>query len=127
MTDRIIHRALTYCIATIWLVNGLLCKVFNLVPRHEEIVAVILGGKYSRALTMLIGISEIAMAIWVLSGIKTRFNAIFQIVIIATMNTLEFILVPHLLLWGKLNSVFACLLIITVYYNEFCLNKKLAQ
>ena len=127
MTNKIIHNLLTYCIAATWLINGLLCKVFNLVPRHQQIVAGILGDQYSRTLTILIGLSEIAMAVWIISGIKTRFNAIAQILIIAAMNTLEFILVPGLLLWGKLNSLFAFLLIVAIYFNEFYLNKKPAQ
>ncbi len=127
MPDNIIHKFLTYCIAAIWLANGLFCKVLALVPRHQKIVASILGDKYSRAFTVLIGIAETTMAIWILSNIKTRLSVITQIIIIATMNTLEFFLVPDLLLWGKYNSVFAFLLIIAIYYNEFYLNKKLAQ
>ncbi len=127
MKDKVIHNLLTYTIAAIWFTNGMFCKVLNLAPRHQQIVAGILGYKYSRTLTILIGLSEIAMSIWVLSNIKTRLNAIFQIIIIATMNTLEFLLVPDLLLWGKYNSVFAILLIIGIYYNEFYLHKKLAQ
>ena len=62
-----------------------------------------------------------------LSRVKSRLNATAQIVIVATMNTLEFILVPDLLLWGKLNSFFAFLFILVVYYNEFHLNKKINQ
>ncbi len=127
MTAQATHKILTYCIAAIWLANGLFCKVLNLVPRHQQIVAHILGDKYSRTLTVLIGLSEIAMSIWMLSKIKTTLNAIAQIIIIASMNTLEFFLAPGLLLWGKFNSVFAFLLIIAIYYNEFYLNKKLAQ
>jgi hypothetical protein len=127
MPDKVIHKLLTYCIAAIWLINGLFCKVFNLVPRHHEIVAQILGKKYSTPFTFLIGISETVMAIWILTGIKSRLNAITQIIIIAAMNTLEFFLVPDLLLWGRYNAAFALLLIIAVYYNEFYLNKKLAQ
>ena len=127
MTESKIHKTLSFFIAAIWLANGLFCKVLNLVPRHQQIVAVILGDNYSRTFTILIGFSEIAMAIWIVSSIKTRVNAISQIIIIATMNTLEFFLVPGLLLWGKYNSVFACLLIAAVYYNEFYLNKKPAQ
>jgi len=127
MTANKIHKALSFSIAAIWFINGLFCKVLNLVPRHQQIVATILGDKYSGTLTILIGLSETAMAIWIVSRIKTRLNAIVQIIIIAAMNTLEFFLVPNLLLWGKYNSLFACLLIITIYYNEFYLNKKLAQ
>jgi hypothetical protein len=127
MAKRSIHKVLTYCIAVVWLANGLLCKVLNLVPRHEQIVARILGINYSRPLTLLIGLSEIAMAIWIISGFRSRLNTIVQIVIIATMNTLEFIFVSDLLLWGKFNSVFAFLLILIIYFNEFYLNKKLTK
>ncbi|MES1221712.1 MAG: DoxX-like family protein [Bacteroidota bacterium] len=127
MTDKGIHKLLVYCTAAIWFVNGLFCKVLNLVPRHQQIVARILGDKYSRTLTIVIGFSEIAMAIWIVSSIKTRLNAISQVIVITAMNTIEFFIAPDLLLWGKYNSVFACLLIIAVYYNEFYLNKKLGS
>jgi len=124
MQKKIIKNIFKYSIALVWVVNGLLCKVLNFVPRHEQIVARILGDQYSRPLIILIGISEIGMALWFLSGIKSRLNTIAQIGIVATMNILEFILVPDLLLWGKLNAIFAFLFIIVVYYNHFYLNKK---
>jgi len=124
---RLLHKILTICIATVWMVNGLVCKVFNLVPRHEQIVAQILGDDYSRILTVLIGLSEIVMAIWFISNYKSKLNAITQIVIVATMNMLEFILVPDLLLWGQLNSLFALVFMLLVYINEFHLKRKLSQ
>lgn len=127
LTHKKIYTSLTYCIATVWIANGLFCKVLNLVPRHEQIVATILGSSYSRTFTILIGFLEIAMAVWILSGFKSRLNAMFQIIIVAVMNTLEFMLVPYLLLWGKYNSIFALLFILVVYLNEFYLNKPLAQ
>jgi hypothetical protein len=124
MTKREKHKILSYCIAIVWLVNGLICKLLNLIPRHEQIVARILGKEYSRPLTIVIGISEIVMAFWILSGFKARLNTISQIAVIVIMNTLEFVLVPDLLLWGKFNSVFALLLILVIYINEFYLNKN---
>jgi len=120
-----LYKALNILIATVWFLNGFFCKVLNLVPRHQQIVSSILGNDYSRPLTILIGISEIIMAVWVLSKYKSKLNAIAQIAIVATMNILEFILVPDLLLWGRLNSMFALLFIVLVFYNEFILNKKL--
>lgn len=119
-----IYKIVTYSIATVWIANGLFCKVLNLVPRHEQIVAKILGDNYSRPLTIIIGFSEIIMAVWIVSAYKTKLNAIAQILVVATMNILEFILVPDLLLWGKLNSLFALIFIFVVYFNEFYLNKK---
>lgn len=120
----ILYKITTYGIASVWVANGLFCKLLHLVPRHQQIVARILGEHQSKPITLLIGLSEIAMAIWIFSSYKTRLNAITQIVIVATMNLLEFILAPDLLLWGKLNSLFAFLFIVVVYYNEFYLHKK---
>jgi uncharacterized membrane protein YphA (DoxX/SURF4 family) len=98
--------------------------VLNLIPRHHEIVARILGNTFSKPLTILIGFSEIVMAIWILSGYKTKLNAIVQILIVAMMNLIEFLFAPDLLLWGKLNSLFAFLFVLIVYLNEFYHNKK---
>ena len=125
MTNDKKHKILTYIIATVWLANGLFCKVLNLVPRHEQIVARILGNDYSRPLTILIGLAEIIMAIWVLTKFKSKLNAITQMTVVATMNIIEFIVVPDLLLWGRLNIVFAFMFVGLVYYNEFVLNKNL--
>ena len=120
------HKLLTYLISLIWLANGLFCKILNLVPRHQQIVARILGNEHARTFTILIGISETLMFIWIISNIKPRFNAIAQIIVVATMNTIEFILAPDLLLWGKFNAAFAFLFILVVSYNEFYLDKKIA-
>lgn len=122
-----LHKVLTLLISTVWLLNGLICKVLNFIPRHEQIVASILGEDYSRPLTILIGLSEIIVAVWVISKFKSKLNAIAQILVVAIMNILEFILVPDLLLWGRFNSMFALLFIGIVYYNEFVLNNKLIQ
>jgi uncharacterized membrane protein YphA (DoxX/SURF4 family) len=123
------NKILLYFISIVWIINGLFCKVLNLIPRHQEIAAKILSLNHyhSRIITILIGISEIIMALWILSKFKTKLNAIAQIIIIATMNTMEFFLAPDLLLWGKANSLFAFLFIVLIYFNEFYLNKKLAQ
>jgi len=118
---------LTYLIAAVWIANGLFCKVLNLVPRHREIVARITGNAHAEVLTRAIGFSEIAMAIWIVSGIRTRLNAITQAVVIATMNSLEFILAPDLLLWGRYNALFAFLFILLILYNEFYLRNRLTQ
>ena len=124
MTSTRMHKILTYCIAMVWIANGLFCKVLNLVPRHQQIVARILGEIYARPVTVTIGLAEIGMAIWVLSRIKPRLNAITQIAVVAIMNTLEFFIAPDLLLWGTLNAFFAFLFILLLYYHEFQLNKE---
>ena len=113
-------------IAAVWLINGLFCKVLNLVPRHQQIVANILGVDHARNLTLLIGFSEIAMAVWILSGIKPKLNAITQIVVIVAMNTLEFFMAPELLLWGKANAIFALLFVLFISYYAFYIYPRVA-
>lgn len=124
MKNQNLRRILTWIIATVWLANGLVCKILNLVPRHQQIVAEILGQQYSRVFTLLIGVSELIMAVWVVSRYKSKINAVMQIVVVATMNVLEYLLVPDLLLWGKMNSLFAILFIFIVWYNEFVLHER---
>lgn len=118
---------LHYLTATVWMINGLFCKMLNLVPRHQEIVESIFSTGNARSLTLIIGIAETGMAAWILSGIRKRLNVFLQIVLIATMNTIESILAPDLLLWGRANAIFAFAFIILIYYNEFRLNNKLIR
>jgi len=118
---------LNYCIAAVWLVNGFFCKVLNLVPRHQEIVARILGEDQARLWTFLVGFAEFIMATWIITGITPRLNAIVQMTVIALMNGLEFIVAPDLLLWGRFNALFAFLFILLIYFNEFGFRNKLVQ
>jgi hypothetical protein len=121
------NKLLNYLIAAVWIANGLFCKVLNLVPRHQEIVARIIGNAHAGVLTRAIGFSEVAMAVWILSGFRTKLNAIAQVVVIATMNCLEFIMAPDLLLWGRFNALFAFLFILVILYNEFYLRNWQTQ
>ncbi|RYY60431.1 MAG: hypothetical protein EOO05_09915 [Chitinophagaceae bacterium] len=106
-------------IASVWLINGLFCKVLMMVPRHQEIVAGITGRLDAPSLTRFIGIGETLVAIWIVSGVWRRTAAIFQVVLIILMNIIEIIFVPDLLLWGRWNFLFAILLAAVILYNEF--------
>jgi DoxX-like family len=127
MTHTIQQQLLTCIIASVWFINGLFCKVLNGVPRHQLIVANILGDQYARLFTLLIGFSEMIMAAWILSRKWKKLNAISQMLIVAIMNTLEFLLVPDLLLWGKANAVFALIFIGMIWYNQFQLDKNVSS
>lgn len=122
--NRILSILLTVAITLAWFINGLFCKVLNYVPRHRMIVARILGETHAPILTTAIGLSEILMAIWIVSGIKSRWCALLQMCMVAVMNILEFILVPDLLLFGRFNAVFATMFIVAVYINEFVLHNN---
>lgn len=115
------YRVLPYFIALVWLVNGLLCKVLGLVPRHAAIVARILGPAHAGLLTRLIGLAEIGLASWMLSGLHRRWCVVAQILLVGVMNALEAWLAPDLLLWGRANALFASLFMLLLYYYEFIL------
>jgi len=122
-----LNKVLNFLIAAVWLANGLFCKVLNVVPRHQQIVASILGSDHAELFTKMIGSAEIAMAVWIISGYRSRVNTITQVLIIGAMNLIEFFLVPDLLLWGRFNLLFAFLFILLIVYNEYYLKPKPAQ
>jgi uncharacterized membrane protein YphA (DoxX/SURF4 family) len=122
MTGRGAHRVLTLLIASVWLGFGLYCKVLGFVPRHEEIVARILGAEHAGVITRAIGLLEVLMGLWVLSGLQRRVCAIVQIGAVAAMNALEAVLAPDLLLWGRANALLALGFIGLIYVHEWVLS-----
>ena len=113
------YRLINAVIAGIWLINGLICKLLNLVPRHEKIVAAITGSDQAALLTKLIGLGEVFIFCWVISGYRSKFCAVVQIILVLSMNIVEFCKVPELLLFGKLNLVFAVILAVIIALNNF--------
>ena len=124
MKKRAIYTSVNWLIAAVWLTNGLVCKILGLVPRHQAIIARILGEEHAVEYTRLIGSGEIVMALWIVSALSPKANAITQMVIIAIMNVLEFFLAPDLLLWGRINALFAAIFIFMIWFNEFVLKRK---
>lgn len=121
---KIIKAILTILISLVWLLNGLFCKVLDLVPRHRLIVARILGEEHSLLFTMAIGCMEILMFVWIISRVKSRWCTISQILLVGTMNTIEFIVAPDLLLFGHVNLIVAICFMVVLFLNEFILSKK---
>ena len=121
------NKILNFLIATVWLANGLFCKVLNGVPRHQQIVARIMGSDHAALFTKMIGFAEIVMAVWIVSGYWSRLNAIIQVLVIGAMNILEFFLVPDLLFWGRFNLLFALIFMLVILYNDYYLKPKPVQ
>lgn len=91
---------LSVLVAAVWLINGLVFKVLNAMPRHLEIVQAMpgLGGERGEAAVVLIGVGEVLLAGWIISGLFPRSAAVFQTVILLLMNGLELIFArEHLL------------------------------
>lgn len=114
-----IRLFLTTCIILVWFINGLYCKVLNQVPRHREIVARIFPSVDAAPFTLTIGILEILMVLWIASRVQHRLCAIAQLILVGSMNVIEVILAPDLLLFGPFNLLFAALFMWIIFYNEF--------
>lgn len=75
--------------ALVWLAFGLLAKVLDGVPRHRAIVARVVGSEWAGTLTLLVGVAEVLLAVWILSRRFPRWCAAAQTALLVSMNTLE--------------------------------------
>lgn len=93
-----LHSAARFLIAAVWIFHGLFSKLLGGIPRHEIIVARILGEGFARPATLMIGLLEIGLGLWVLTGRKRVLCAATQTLAITSMNTLEIFLARDLLI-----------------------------
>jgi len=91
----------TSIVASIWLVHGLLNKLLHFSPRHLQIVQSVpgLAGSRGEFLLTAIGLCEVGIAVWVLSGWAAGVCATVQAVLLLTMNVVELSFARPLLLW----------------------------
>ena len=75
-------------VAAVWLYEGLWCKLLGGVPSQVEVATAIpwLGGRFAATALKAIGTVEIALALWVLSGVAPGTCAIAQTVVLAALN-----------------------------------------
>jgi uncharacterized membrane protein YphA (DoxX/SURF4 family) len=103
-------------VAAVWIVFGVAFKLLRLVPRHERIVARILGDEVAPVLTRLIGVGELFVGVWMLSGRYAIECAAAQTALVVTMNAIEIWKARDLLLspvWMVLAN--SCLLALAWY------------
>lgn len=91
----------TSIVASIWLVHGLLNKLLHFSPRHLQIVQSVpgLAGSRGEFLLTAIGLCEVGIAVWVLSGWAAPVCAAVQSVLLLSMNIVELSFARPLLLW----------------------------
>jgi uncharacterized membrane protein YphA (DoxX/SURF4 family) len=98
LKSRPFHHLTAIFIAGVWIFHGLYSKILNGIPRHKLIVGEILGERVADAAVILIGILEILLGCWVLSGRFRRLNATVQTFALVSMNTLEILLAREFLI-----------------------------
>jgi len=86
-------------VAAVWIYEGLWCKLLHGQPRELEVVEAVprfgraIGARFLQAL----GIVEVALGVWVLSGIAPRACAIAQTVLLVTLNANGLVWARHLI------------------------------
>ena len=88
-------------IASVWLVHGLYNKLLGGSPRHLAIVQSVpgLSGATGERVLAAVGIFEVLVACWIVSGRRLRLSAAVQIAALLSMNLVELTFARHLLLW----------------------------
>ncbi len=88
-------------VASVWLVHGLYNKVLLGSPRHLAIVQSVpgLSGAAGERALVAIGVLEIGIGLWVLSGTFAHACAAVQTVLLLSMNVVELSFARELLLW----------------------------
>ena len=94
-------RALAVVVASVWLYHGLLNKLLRAEPRHLAIVQSVpgLGGTTGEIVLAAVGVAEVLVAMWVLSGWRPRTCAAVQTIALLSMNALELTFARDHLLW----------------------------
>lgn len=86
-------------VAAVWLYEGLWCKLLGGEPRQIQVVAAVprygpsIGPKFLKAL----GIIEVGLAGWVLSGVAPLLCAVAQTLLLAALNAGGLIWARHLI------------------------------
>jgi uncharacterized membrane protein YphA (DoxX/SURF4 family) len=93
-----VHRLAALFIAGIWIFHGLYSKILDGIPRHRLIVAEILGETIADVAVIGIGVLEILLGCWVLTGLLRRLNATIQTLALVSMNTLEILFARQFLI-----------------------------
>jgi uncharacterized membrane protein YphA (DoxX/SURF4 family) len=91
----VIHVA----VAAVWFYEGLWCKLFNGEPNQVRVVEAVpqYGPRLGLRLLQLLGIVEVLVGVWVLSGTAPFLCALFQTVLLVVLNTCGLLWARHLI------------------------------
>jgi uncharacterized membrane protein YphA (DoxX/SURF4 family) len=83
-------------IALVWLYEGLWCKVLGRMPNQQEVLASHpMFRTWAKRALFALGLLEVAIAVWVLSGLFAWEAALFQTVLLVTMNANGLLFARH--------------------------------
>ena len=86
-------------VAAVWVYEGLWCKILGRVPSQVEVVTAVprFGRRYAKAFLNLLGFAEVALAVWVMSGVSPGACAIVQAALLVTLNANGLVWARHII------------------------------
>jgi uncharacterized membrane protein YphA (DoxX/SURF4 family) len=86
-------------LAAVWLYEGLWCKVLGRESHQVQIVEAVpkLGPLVGRRFLLALGVVEMAVGVWVLSGVAPGLCAILQTVLLVGLNANGLVWARHLI------------------------------
>ena len=75
-------------VAAVWFYEGVWCKLLNRQPRQVRVVETmpLYGPRIGSKLLLLLGVVEMAIGIWVLTGVAPILCAVAQTALLVTLN-----------------------------------------
>ena len=75
-------------VAAVWLYEGLWCKLLRGEPHQLEVVKAVpsYGPRFGVPFLMALGVLEVALGVWVLTGIAPLLCAVTQTVLLVSLN-----------------------------------------
>ncbi|HUK32862.1 MAG TPA: DoxX-like family protein [Vicinamibacterales bacterium] len=75
-------------VAAVWMYEGLWCKVLGRVRSQIDVVTAVprLGPRFGVPFLKMLGVAEVALAVWVMTGIVPGLCAISQTLLLMTLN-----------------------------------------
>jgi uncharacterized membrane protein YphA (DoxX/SURF4 family) len=75
-------------VAAVWLYEGLWCKLLRGEPREFEVVKAVprYGSRFGVPFLMTLGVVEVSLAVWVLTGAAPLLCAVAQTVLLVSLN-----------------------------------------
>lgn len=86
-------------VAAVWFYEGFWCKLLRGEPHEFEVVKAVprYGEKFGVPFLMALGFIEVAIGIWVLTGLAAHLCALVQTVLLVTLNANGWIWSRHLI------------------------------
>jgi uncharacterized membrane protein YphA (DoxX/SURF4 family) len=93
------HWLIRAAVAAVWLYEGLWCKLLRGEPREFEVVEAVprYGKRFGVPFLLALGAVEVAIGIWVLTGLEPLLCAVTQTVLLVSLNVNGIIWSRHLI------------------------------